>query len=121
MPNGIVASAVGLRQRTAQSLSVNVALATERDCIYEYAGPSDDRLPNQLYIDPEECIDCQACEPVCPREAPLRDSDVPVVFEDDIALNALVLEHKEQFVVPAHTDKPQPAPDEVTANRRKWS
>jgi ferredoxin len=69
------------------------------------------RLPgDQLYIDPEECIDCQACEPVCPWDAPLRDSDVPALFEDDIALNALVLNHKDQFVVPAHTDKPQPTP-----------
>jgi ferredoxin len=91
------------------------------DCIYEYVGPADDRFPHQLYIDPEECIDCQACEPVCPWEAPLRDSDVPAAFEDDIALNALVLKHKQQFVVPAHTDKPQPTPDDVAANRRKWS
>jgi ferredoxin len=92
------------------------------DCIYEFVGPSADRFPNQLYIDPEECIDCQACEPVCPWwGAPLRDSDVPVVFEEDIALNAVVLEHKEQFVVPAHIDKPQPTPDDVAANRRKWS
>ena len=37
------------------------------DCIYEYVGPASDQFPNQLYIDPEECIDCQACEPVCPR------------------------------------------------------
>jgi uncharacterized Fe-S center protein len=37
-----------------------------RDCISEYVGPASDQFPNQLYIDPEECIDCQACEPVCP-------------------------------------------------------
>ena len=24
---------------------------------------------HQLYIDPQECIDCGACEPVCPIEA----------------------------------------------------
>lgn len=77
------------------------------DCIYEHVGPLSNRFPNQLYIDPEECIDCQACEPVCPWEAPLRESEVPAVFEDDLALNALVLE---QFVVPAHPDKVQPAP-----------
>src|ERR671919_400876 len=57
------------------------------DCIYEYVGPAADKFPNQLYIDPEECIDCQACEPVCPWEAPLCDTDVPAAFEDDIALN----------------------------------
>ncbi|WP_426243013.1 ferredoxin [Nocardioides sp. LHG3406-4] len=31
------------------------------DCIYEGA--------RKLYIQPEECIDCGACEPVCPVEA----------------------------------------------------
>jgi ferredoxin len=34
------------------------------DCIYEYVGPASDQFPNQLYIDPDECIDCQACEPL---------------------------------------------------------
>ena len=41
----------------------------------------------------------------------MRDSDLPVAFEDDIALNALVLKHTEQFAVPANTDEPQPSPD----------
>jgi ferredoxin len=36
------------------------------DCIYKYVGAASDQLPIQLYIDPDECIDCQACEPVCP-------------------------------------------------------
>ena len=31
----------------------------------------------QLYIDPEECIDCAACEPVCPVEAIYAEEDVP--------------------------------------------
>lgn len=31
------------------------------DCIYE-----GDRM---LYIQPDECVDCGACEPVCPVEA----------------------------------------------------
>jgi len=35
------------------------------DCIYEYVGAASDQYPIQLYIDPDECIDCQACEPVC--------------------------------------------------------
>ena len=53
------------------------------DCIYEYVGPASDKFPNQLYIDPAGCIDCQACEPVCPWEAPLSDAEVPAAFEDD--------------------------------------
>ena len=34
----------------------------------------DDKL---LYIDPEECIDCGACEPECPVEAIFEESEVP--------------------------------------------
>ena len=29
----------------------------------------------QLYIDPDECIDCGACEPECPVEAILRKAN----------------------------------------------
>lgn len=90
------------------------------DCIYEYLGPASDKFPNQLYIDPDECIDCQACEPACPWEAPLRDIDVPGAFEDDIAVNASIVEHKDQFRVPRHSDKAQPTPSDVAANKRKW-
>ena len=28
------------------------------DCTYEYTGDDVASFPNQLYIDPEECIDC---------------------------------------------------------------
>lgn len=31
----------------------------------------------QLYIDPQECIDCGACEPECPVEAIFEESQVP--------------------------------------------
>ena len=39
------------------------------DCIYE-----GDRM---LYIQPDECVDCGACEPVCPVEAIYYEDDVP--------------------------------------------
>ena len=39
------------------------------DCIYEG--------PDQLYIHPEECIDCGACEPECPVAAIFTEEDVP--------------------------------------------
>jgi NAD-dependent dihydropyrimidine dehydrogenase PreA subunit len=38
------------------------------DCIYE-----GERM---LYIHPDECVDCGACEPVCPVEA--------IAYEDDL-------------------------------------
>ncbi len=50
------------------------------DCIYE-GGRS-------LYIQPDECIDCGACEPVCPVEAIYYDDDLPEEFGDYLDDNA---------------------------------
>ena len=44
------------------------------DCIYE-----GDRM---LYIHPDECVDCGACEPVCPVEAIYYEDDVPDQWKD---------------------------------------
>jgi NAD-dependent dihydropyrimidine dehydrogenase PreA subunit len=43
------------------------------DCIH----PSDGEGADMLYIDPDECIDCAACEPVCPVTAIFEESEVP--------------------------------------------
>ena len=40
------------------------------------------------YIDPEECIDCGACEPVCPVTAIFPDFDVPDEWEKWTKVNA---------------------------------
>ncbi len=40
------------------------------------------------YIDPEECIDCGACEPVCPVTAIFPDFDVPDEWTDWTKINA---------------------------------
>ncbi|HTR94605.1 MAG TPA: ferredoxin [Trebonia sp.] len=50
------------------------------DCIYE-----GDR---KLYINPGECIDCGACQPVCPVDAISQDRGVPVGQEAFVADNA---------------------------------
>jgi ferredoxin len=42
----------------------------------------------QLYIDPDDCVDCDACVPECPVEAIYRDSDVPAVWVEFVQLNA---------------------------------
>jgi NAD-dependent dihydropyrimidine dehydrogenase PreA subunit len=49
------------------------------DCIYE-----GDR---KLYINPKECIDCGACEPVCPVEAISQDRMVEDEYEDFVEDN----------------------------------
>jgi len=41
-----------------------------------------------LYIDPEECIDCGACVPVCPTESIFELDEVPEDKQEFIAKNA---------------------------------
>jgi NAD-dependent dihydropyrimidine dehydrogenase PreA subunit len=50
------------------------------DCIYEGG--------RMLYIQPDECIDCAACEPVCPVTAIFSDDDVPGEWKPFEAINA---------------------------------
>jgi ferredoxin len=35
-----------------------------------------------LYIHPDECVDCGACEPVCPVEAIYYEDDLPSQWAD---------------------------------------
>lgn len=50
------------------------------DCIYEGR--------RALYIHPDECIDCGACEPVCPVEAIFYEDDLPAQWQEHHADNA---------------------------------
>ena len=54
------------------------------DCIYE-----GERM---LYIHPDECIDCGACEPECPVTAIFPAEDVPEQWRAYIDLNRKVFE-----------------------------
>ena len=42
----------------------------------------------QLYIDPDECIDCGACEPECPVEAIYDEDELPAEWEKYTEINA---------------------------------
>ena len=44
------------------------------DCIYEG--------PDMYYINPDECIDCAACEPVCPVVAIFDESATPEQWKE---------------------------------------
>ena len=90
------------------------------DCIYEYTGNDKDAFPNQLYIDPEECINCGVCEPECPWEAIFEDEQVPEVFQDDTPLNARIVDVSGERQVPEHVEKPTPTPGQVATNKEKW-
>ena len=54
------------------------------DCIDFEEG--DDKI---LYIDPDECIDCGACEPACPVTAIFEEDDVPDEEKVYTEINAL--------------------------------
>jgi NAD-dependent dihydropyrimidine dehydrogenase PreA subunit len=41
-----------------------------------------------LVIDPEECIDCGACEPECPVEAIFPEDALPEKWEPFVKINA---------------------------------
>lgn len=41
-----------------------------------------------LYIDPIDCIDCEACVPECPVEAIFAEANVPAEWQSWTAVNA---------------------------------
>ncbi len=43
---------------------------------------------NMLYVHPDECIDCGACEPACPVEAIFAEDDLPEDKQNWLQINA---------------------------------
>lgn len=66
------------------------------DCIHPHTGSDDPKesfeAAKQLYINPDECIDCGACEPACPVEAIFPDDEIPAGEEASVAANAAFFE-----------------------------
>ncbi len=73
------------------------------DCFYEG--------PNFLVINPDECIDCEDCVPVCPEDAIYSEDDLPDEQKAFLQLNAELAE-----IWPNITEKKDPLPDAA-----KWS
>lgn len=69
------------------------------DCFYE-----GERM---LFINPDECIDCEACVHECPVQAIFHDSQVPEAWREFIALNAEMA-----AVCPSITEKRRPLADD---------
>jgi ferredoxin len=47
------------------------------------------RFPTiQMFIDPDECVDCGMCLPECPADAIYEAGDVPAAYSEDIARNS---------------------------------
>ena len=58
------------------------------DCIHPKKDASGFAGSDQLFINPDECIDCGACEPACPVNAIYPDDEVPAGEEHQIEKNA---------------------------------
>ena len=58
------------------------------DCIHPRRDETDFELATQLYIDPQECIDCGACVPVCPVQAIFELDDLPEKWARFTQINA---------------------------------
>jgi ferredoxin len=54
------------------------------DCIHW-----DEGVDRMLYIDPNECIDCGACEPECPVNAIFPEESLPPAWQRYTDVNAL--------------------------------
>jgi len=72
-----------------------------------------------LYIHPDECIDCGACEPECPWQAIFEEVSVPTVFNDDTPLNYAMKDNSD-FKVSPHKKIPHPSADQIAENKKKW-
>lgn len=68
------------------------------ECFYE-----DERM---VYINPDDCIDCEACVSECPVEAIYAEDDVPDEWQHYIQLNADMSQQCESI-----TEKKQPLCD----------
>ncbi len=58
------------------------------DCIHPRKDEADFNSSPQLYIDPQECIDCGACVPVCPVSAIFALDDLPPKWAHFAQINA---------------------------------
>jgi len=57
------------------------------DCIHPTKDEDNFEEAKQLYIEPEVCIDCGACEPVCPVTAIFPEDELPDKWNEYIAIN----------------------------------
>ena len=76
------------------------------DCVLVCPTEAFREADDMLYIDPDECIDCEACVPECPVEAIFHEDDVPEQWQSYIALNA-----EKAPNLPVITEKKEPLAD----------
>jgi ferredoxin len=57
------------------------------DCIHPRPDEDGFEAAEQLYINPDECIDCGACAPACPVQAIFPEDEVPEKWKAFIEKN----------------------------------
>jgi ferredoxin len=82
------------------------------DCIHDF-----ERI---LIIDPEECIDCGACEPECPVEAIFPEDALPDKWEPFVKINYAYPDAGRADQLPRRrirprAQRPEPAPRSTLA------
>lgn len=65
------------------------------DCIHPAPGEDGYDTAGQLYIDPDECIDCDACVEVCPVEAVFSEDLLPAELAKYAEINARYFKDRE--------------------------
>lgn len=60
----------------------------DRSCVDQCPVDCIEQGERMLYIDPDECIDCGACEPVCPQEAIYLAEMLPKPLKKFESINA---------------------------------
>ena len=88
------------------------------ECIYEAKGP-DSGVPNQLFIPPDECIDCTNCEPACPWKAIFEEDEVPALFSSAIELNKSIADDIGNYSVAKVIKGHSPTAEQVEDNFKK--
>ena len=63
-------------ERCASSRYTDCVADCPVDCFYEIQDP------HMLIINPDECIDCDACVPLCPVNAIYPEAEVPEEYEE---------------------------------------
>ena len=77
------------------------------ECIYEGG--------RMAYIQPEECVDCGACEPVCPVEAIFYEEDLPAQYGKFAEANVVFFATIGAPGGASKVDGPQPDPEFIAS------
>ena len=79
-------------RRPARDLQANATASRSTvcpvDCIHPTQGEPGFDDEAQLYIDPEECIDCDACVEACPVDACFAEDQLPDEWQHYTQINA---------------------------------